>query len=124
MCCDLVARGEVRCCDLVPGGERCCDLVPGGGVVTFGVAHPTPPPPPTGVEVTHACENITFSRFAMRAVTTVLLKNGLQLQSGVTPLLSMRTVLLASLPSCRHIDADTLCKWALNDPNLPRLPHP
>ena len=48
------AGGEV----LSPGpggrGGRCCDLV----------AHL----PPLGVEVTHACENITFARFATRAV--------------------------------------------------------
>ena len=37
------------------GGGRCCDLV-------------AQPPPPPRVEVTHACENITFARFATRAV--------------------------------------------------------
>ena len=45
------------------GGGRCSDLVTGGGL-TIGVAHLPPP----GVEVTHACENITFARFATRAV--------------------------------------------------------
>ena len=59
---------EGRCCDLVLGGGRCCHLVPGegreGGVVTW---LPTSSPLPR-VEVTHTCENITFTRFATRAV--------------------------------------------------------
>ena len=50
-----------------------------GGVVTFDPGRgevvniwccPSPPPPPPGVEVTHACEIITFARFATRAVIT------------------------------------------------------
>ena len=60
--------GEVLCTG--PGGGRCCDLVPGGGVVTFGVV---PPNHPWSVEVTHACENITFIRFTTRAVIMVKL---------------------------------------------------
>ena len=43
------------------GGGRCCDLARGGRPLVL----PTPSP---GVEVTHACENITFARFATRAV--------------------------------------------------------
>ena len=51
------------------GGGRCCHLVWGGGVVTWSpTSLPLPPPPPPGVEVTHACENITFARFTTRAV--------------------------------------------------------
>ena len=47
--------------------------------------------------------------------TKELPENGLQLQSGVTPLFSMRTVLLVSLQSCHNIDADAWCKQALMD---------
>ena len=49
------------------GGGRCCDLCRGGegGVVTRSLVHSFLPP---AVEVTHACENITFVRFATRAV--------------------------------------------------------
>ena len=39
-----------------------------GGDVTFGVAHLSPPPHRWTEWVTHACENITFARFATRAV--------------------------------------------------------
>ena len=35
-----------------------------------------PPPPPTLVGQTDACENITFARFAMRAVITAFLIHG------------------------------------------------
>ena len=38
--------------------------------------------------------------------TIELIENGLQLQSGVTPLVSIRTVLLASSQSCHSVDAD------------------
>ena len=38
-----------------------------GGVVQRHLVLQHLPPPP-GVEVTHACENITFARFAKRAV--------------------------------------------------------
>ena len=78
-CCDQVScpcPGGV-CCDQVPcpcpgGGRGCCVKVPcpcqgGGGVVTWSMVHFFPPPPPP-VEVTHACENITFTRFATRTV--------------------------------------------------------
>ena len=41
------------------------------------------------------------------------LKNGLQPQSEVTPLFSMRTALLVSSKSCCSVDADPWCKWAL-----------
>ena len=56
-------REELRCCHLVLGGRE-------GGVVTW---LPTSPAP--GVEVTHACENITFARFATRAVIIIMLGN-------------------------------------------------
>ena len=39
----------------------------GVGVVTWSMVIHLPPPPPR-VEVTHACENITFARYATRAV--------------------------------------------------------
>ena len=42
----------------------------------------------------------------------ILLENGLQPQSGETPLCSMTTVLLASLQSCHSVDSDAWCKWA------------
>ena len=45
------------------GGGGCCDQVH---------APLLPPPPPPGVEVTHGCENITFARFATRAVIRTL----------------------------------------------------
>ena len=41
------------------------------------------------------------------------LENGLQPQSGATPLFLMRTESLASLQNCRSIDADTWCKRTL-----------
>ena len=61
--------GGGRCCDLVPGGRgrgvggRCC-CPEGGRWLTIGVVHL----PPFGVEVTHACEIITFARCTTRAV--------------------------------------------------------
>ena len=42
------------------------------------------------------------------------LENGYQPYSGATPMFSMRTELLASSQSCGSIDADALCKRALN----------
>ena len=52
------------------GGGRCPDLISSGGgmvgVVTWSMVIHLPPPP--RVEVTHACENITFARYATRAV--------------------------------------------------------
>ena len=39
-----------------------------------------------------------------------LLENGLQPQSGATPLFSIS---LASSQSCRTVDADAKCKWPL-----------
>ena len=87
--------GGGRCCDLVQGGGRCCPPGPGGKVLstqegrevlsTRGeVLWPGPGveggvvqrplvlqhlPPPRWTEwVTHTCENITFARFATRAV--------------------------------------------------------
>ena len=45
-----------------------------------------PPPPPPRVEVTHACENITFARFATRAVIIVfLLSLAITMLFNVTP---------------------------------------
>ena len=83
--------GDGGCCDQVPclcgggggvvtrshvhgGGGGCCDQVPclypeGEGRCcpeAFGVA--TLPSPPPGLGQTDACENITFTRFAKRAV--------------------------------------------------------
>ena len=40
-------------------------------------------------------------------------QKGLQLYSGATPLFSMRTVSLASLQSCRSVDADAWCVHTL-----------
>ena len=96
-CCDQVPSAGGRCCDQDPsgggrchdhvqsGGGRCCDQVRsgGGGVVTRSnleggrccdqvpsgggeVLWPDHLPPSDGQ--TNACENITFTRFAMRAV--------------------------------------------------------
>ena len=71
--CDLVSWGEGRCCHLVLGRRE-------GGVVTWSRGGGrkvlfrdlwccTPPSPPRWTEwVTHACKNITFARFATRAV--------------------------------------------------------
>ena len=41
------------------------------------------------------------------------LENGLQSHSGANPLFSMRTELQVSSQSCRRVDADDWCKWAL-----------
>ena len=83
--------GRRGCCDLVPGGGgRCCDLVPGGREVLWHgprgreVLWPGPrvragaevlwsgpwstPPPPFSDRMTNTCVNITFARFATRAV--------------------------------------------------------
>ena len=43
-----------------------------------------------------------------------LLKNGLQLHSGVTSLISMRAESQASSQSCRSVDADAWYKWAIS----------
>ena len=47
--------------------------------------------------------------------TSLIENNGLQSHSGVTPLFSMRTVLLTSSQSCRiaYADARYRCRWAL-----------
>ena len=45
--------------------------------------------------------------------TTVSPENGLQSQSGVTPLFSMRTESPASSQSCRSVDTDAWCGWPL-----------
>ena len=42
-----------------------------------------------------------------------MLENGLQPQSGATPLFSMRTGLLASSQRCQSVDADAWCKRTL-----------
>ena len=71
-----------RCCDQVPcsgpgGGEggvvtRSHVQVRGGGrVVLWQGPWFTPPSPPPGLGQTNACENITFARFATRAVINV-----------------------------------------------------
>ena len=49
--------------------------------------------------------------FSLKSVES--LENRLQPHSGATPLFSMRTKLQASWQSCRSIDADAQCKWAL-----------
>ena len=68
--CDLVPGGG--CCGPGPGGReggRCCDLVPGGGEGGRCCDLWCCPPPSPRVRQTDACENITFARFATRAVT-------------------------------------------------------
>ena len=54
-----------------PGGREVLCPGPGGGggsIVTWSPTNPPPPPPEVGQ--TNACENITFARFATRAVKT------------------------------------------------------
>ena len=41
------------------------------------------------------------------------LQNGVATHFQASPLISMRTELLASSQSCRSVDADAWCKWAL-----------
>ena len=70
----VVQRGEVLWPGL--GGGRCCPGGREGGVVQrvevlWPLVLPTPPP---GVEVTHACENITFARFATQTVIISFLR--------------------------------------------------
>ena len=61
------------------------------------------------------CDNSAMKLAILFSLKTMeSLKNGLQPNSGVTPLFSMRTVSLASSQSCCCIDADAGCKQALN----------
>ena len=50
--------------------------------------------------------------FSLKTVES--LENGLQPQSGETPFFSINTESLASSQSCRSIDVDAWCKWALS----------
>ena len=52
--------------------------------------------------------------FSLNSVES--LENGLQSHFEVTPLFSMRTESLTSLQSCRSVDADAWCKWAIKEP--------
>ena len=53
------------------------------------------------------CDNSATTLVILISLKTMeLIKNGLQPHSGVTPLFSMTTVLLASSQSCRSVDAD------------------
>ena len=47
-------------------------------------------------------------------ITMELCKNGVATHFKVTPLISMRTVSLALMQSCRGVDADAWCKRALS----------
>ena len=60
------------------------------------------------------CNNSAMTLAILFPLKTMdLLENGLQPQSGVTPLFSMKMVSLVSSQSSRSIDADTWCKRAL-----------
>ena len=54
----------------------------------------------------HQASLLTLRQLCNDASDTVLKKNGLQPQSGGTPLISMRTGLLASSQNCFSVDAD------------------
>ena len=54
--------------------------------------------------------------FSLKSVE--LLKNRLQPHSGATPLFSVRMESQASSQSCRSIDTDAWCKWALSQKKL------
>ena len=58
------------------------------------------------------CDNSAMILAILFSLKTV--QNGVATNFQVTPLFSMRTELLASLQSCRSIDADAWCKWTLN----------
>ena len=63
------------------------------------------------------CENSAMTLAILFLLKTMeLLQNGVANHFEVTPLFSMRTVLLASSQSFCSIDANTWCKWALNVP--------
>ena len=61
------------------------------------------------------CDNSAITLAILFSLKTVeSLENRLQTHFGATPLFSMRTVLLSSSQSCRSVDADAWCKWALS----------
>ena len=49
--------------------------------------------------------------FSLKTIES--LQNGVTTYFQVTPLITMRTKLQASSQSCRSVDADAWCKWAL-----------
>ena len=67
----------------------------------------------------HQASVSTLRQLCNGASGTVLIENNgvarkrVATHSGVTPLFSIRIVLLASLQNCRSIDADAWCKQAL-----------
>ena len=63
------------------------------------------------------CDNAAMTLailFSLKSMES--LENGLQTQSGATPLISMRTESQASSQRCRRVDADAWCKRALSYP--------
>ena len=59
------------------------------------------------------CDNSAITLAILFSLKTMeVLENGLQPQSGMTSLFSMRTVSLVSSQSCCSVDADVCCKHA------------
>ena len=85
------------------------------GAPNSEVTHKVFKEPVSGLFTPNVSDNSMMTLAILFSLKTIeLLENGLQPQSGATPLVSIRTVSLASSRSCDSIDADTWCKQALN----------
>ena len=83
-----------------------------GGCIDFMFLGP--PLPGRWIRYWRRCHNSAMTLLILFSLKIMeLLENGLRHRSGVTPLFSMRTVLLASSRSCHSVDADAWCKQAL-----------
>ena len=61
------------------------------------------------------CNNSVMTLATLLSFKTMeLLQNGIATLLGVTPLFSIRPVLLALSQHCRNVDADAQCKRALH----------
>ena len=61
--------------------------------------------------ITHCLDGGQTYRFSLKTMES--LQNGVTTYFQATPLITMKTKLQVSSQSCRSIDADAWCKWAL-----------